>query len=579
MTLRTCLVRVYSALFVLQLISTALACDVDLKIIAEQNIIKHLPLDQRNSYALPTDIVPPSSASMQTPIDDVSIPQKPGIFLSKHAKDLYQRYRTLEPGSNLRLRVASYSECYVVVFWKTSEGKVFNLSKGRKVLSLFGIDARPNRPVQPVGQGLALSPGDIHIFPDNGWYHLGPPAGTETIILATSPSPIKNIAELTTFLASNTLDESSSIAEFKGSLIKWNYINHMTSFEGQQQAVQDIRGSAKSSFKKLDLDKASTSSTIAIPRNTSQELFDKIAPSVVHIYTDKGTGTGVIVDDVGLIVTNHHVVGTNKSVAISLKTDLGSSIKLQRIYVADVIKLAIKHDLALLRLRDVPNLLPVMKLGNSKDVKLGINVHAIGHPRGLLWSYTKGIVSQIRHDYIWDKHVANVIQTQTPINPGNSGGPLFMDSGYLVGINTAGFTDAVGLNIAVSVKHVKELLVITKTKKPKKGFLPVSIRTTAKESFDYFTKNGIHDLFCYDTDKNDKLDLCAVDKDEDGKADYWLLDQNENRKWDGAIHKSTDSKFGYIFSFDYDEDGNPDITGYDIDSDGRVDHITKYRQN
>ena len=69
-------------------------------------------------------------------------------------------------------------------------------------------------------------------------------------------------------------------------------------------------------------------------------------------------------------------------------------------------------------------------------------VHAIGHPKGLYWSYTKGVASQIRTKWKWTsskskiKHQATVIQTQTPLSPGNSGGPLFSDTGKMVGVNT-----------------------------------------------------------------------------------------------------------------------------------------------
>src|SRR5262249_8798616 len=78
------------------------------------------------------------------------------------------------------------------------------------------------------------------------------------------------------------------------------------------------------------------------------------------------------------------------------------------------------------------------------------------------WSYTKGIVSQVRRNYAWKtedglKHTASVIQTQTPINPGNSGGPLLTDKGALVGVNSFK-AEGGGLNFAVSADDVRELL-------------------------------------------------------------------------------------------------------------------------
>ena len=56
------------------------------------------------------------------------------------------------------------------------------------------------------------------------------------------------------------------------------------------------------------------------------------------------------------------------------------------------------------------------------EAQVGADVHAIGHPQGQTWTYTKGLISQVRPDYQWGPHKADVIQTQTPINPGNSGG-------------------------------------------------------------------------------------------------------------------------------------------------------------
>ena len=74
---------------------------------------------------------------------------------------------------------------------------------------------------------------------------------------------------------------------------------------------------------------------------------------------------------------------------------------------------------------------------------VGADVHAIGHPFGEDWTYTRGYVSQLRDQYGWKSdlgkhHVADVIQTQTPINPGNSGGPLFSEIGEVVGVTTFG---------------------------------------------------------------------------------------------------------------------------------------------
>jgi S1-C subfamily serine protease len=93
-------------------------------------------------------------------------------------------------------------------------------------------------------------------------------------------------------------------------------------------------------------------------------------------------------------------------------------------------------------------------LGEPDGVEVGQDVYAIGHPKGLLWSYTEGVVSQIRPNYQWSYregsvHQATVIQTQTPMHAGSSGGALFDGGGRVVGINTALKDPTLGFAIAI----------------------------------------------------------------------------------------------------------------------------------
>src|SRR5262249_62247933 len=119
----------------------------------------------------------------------------------------------------------------------------------------------------------------------------------------------------------------------------------------------------------------------------------------------------------------------------------------------------------LLQPRSLPaRLIKPIKVAPGDNLEVGADVHAIGHPTGETWTYTTGIVSQIRPDYEWSggpndvKHRATVIQTQTPINPGNSGGPLLEDSGMLVGVNSFWQPKAQGINFSVSAKDVRAFL-------------------------------------------------------------------------------------------------------------------------
>jgi hypothetical protein len=116
--------------------------------------------------------------------------------------------------------------------------------------------------------------------------------------------------------------------------------------------------------------------------------------------------------------------------------------------VAEVIKIDPLTDLALLQLATSPSAIRPIALGSESDIQVGADVHAIGHPTGEAWTYTKGFISQYRKNYEWktaeQSHRAAVIQTQTPINPGNSGGPLISDDAKLVGVNAFKATGEAG---------------------------------------------------------------------------------------------------------------------------------------
>jgi len=194
------------------------------------------------------------------------------------------------------------------------------------------------------------------------------------------------------------------------------------------------------------------------------QLFRNFSPSVVMIVTKDGLGSGAIINENGLIVTNYHVVSGFNNVGVFFKPT-GDSAKLseQDMIPAQVVRFDQIKDLALISVRAVPAGTKSLKLGQLSDVSIGDDVHAIGHPKGAVWTYTKGVVSQIRTSFPWSgedhlSHLATVLQTQTPINPGNSGGPLLNDDGNLVGINSFKNGDAENLAFAVSVDDVREFV-------------------------------------------------------------------------------------------------------------------------
>ena len=234
------------------------------------------------------------------------------------------------------------------------------------------------------------------------------------------------------------------------------------------------------------------------------------------------------------------------------------------------------QDLALIKVTGLPDEIEPVKLSSMENVDIGDTVYAIGHPKQLPWTFSFGMVSQIRKDYQWQysensKHEATVIQMQTPISTGNSGGPLFNEIGEVVGVNTLMQGEGQNLNFAVAVNHAKKFIkenpyikkINTAGKLVKKKF------PNAREQ-DY-NKNGIIDTWYVDFDQNGEIDRAYIDDDEDGFVEGILIDKNENSIWEIFLEdtdKSGKSDKAYI---DEDEDKKTDLIAYDYDEDGKWD--------
>ena len=153
-------------------------------------------------------------------------------------------------------------------------------------------------------------------------------------------------------------------------------------------------------------------------------------------------GSGFIIRQDGLVVTNNHVVKDGSSVSVTL--DDGTELK------AKVLGADPRTDIAVLKI-DAGKPLPFIQLGNSRDVRPGEWVIAMGNPFGLGGSVTAGIVSAVSRD-IGSGPYDQFIQVDAPINQGNSGGPLFTQDGKVIGMNTAIFSPtggSVGIGFAI----------------------------------------------------------------------------------------------------------------------------------
>ncbi len=174
----------------------------------------------------------------------------------------------------------------------------------------------------------------------------------------------------------------------------------------------------------------------------TQIILDKFADSIIQIMTPYGSGTGFIIDD--LIITNSHVVGGLKDVVISSK-------KIKRC-IADVIYDDPDYDLAFIK-TDFQTPKTPLNL-STKSVKDGDTTIAIGHPYGLNYTATEGIVSKASRL----QENLEYIQIDAAINPGNSGGPLLNLNGEVIGVNTFIIQNANNLGFALPYFYVEESL-------------------------------------------------------------------------------------------------------------------------
>lgn len=192
-------------------------------------------------------------------------------------------------------------------------------------------------------------------------------------------------------------------------------------------------------------------------------VFSQAAPAVVLIFATSAIGSGSLLQN-NLILTSFHLVDNSREVTVVFKpADPSGKAKADEVVKGDVVKVDVLRDLALIHPRSLPKRIVHTLEISTEDVEVGADVHAIGHPTGEEWTYTKGNVSAIRPDYEWsysqgDKHRATLIQTQTPINLGNSGGPLLSDEAKIVGVNTFVKTGAENLSFAVAAKEIRYFL-------------------------------------------------------------------------------------------------------------------------
>jgi S1-C subfamily serine protease len=196
-----------------------------------------------------------------------------------------------------------------------------------------------------------------------------------------------------------------------------------------------------------------------------------------------GTGTGFVWDDLGHVVTNHHVIEieNENGVPIGEAEDLQVTLSNGKTYRARVIGKSLAYDVAVLRVFAPLKSMKPLPLGRSRDLQVGQSVVAIGNPFGLDHTMTEGIISGLGREVITDealqRRIRGAVQTDAAINPGNSGGPLLDSAGHLIGMNTSiksktGFNAGVSFAIPVdTLNRVVPLLIARgQLERPELGF-------------------------------------------------------------------------------------------------------------
>jgi Do/DeqQ family serine protease len=199
-------------------------------------------------------------------------------------------------------------------------------------------------------------------------------------------------------------------------------------------------------------------------------------------YRDDSLGTGLVISEDGLIVTNEHVIRDADEIVVRLSD--------RTEYPGQVIGADPRTDIALVRIKPGRRLKPA-RLGDSSKLKVGEFAIAVGSPFGLESTVTQGVISATgRTDFV-DDAGEDLIQTDASINPGNSGGPLLNIRGEVIGINSSIMSSAQGIGFAIPINTVKAVAQeLSSRGLVQRGWLGVEIQPLTPELAESFGARG-----------------------------------------------------------------------------------------
>lgn len=195
---------------------------------------------------------------------------------------------------------------------------------------------------------------------------------------------------------------------------------------------------------------------------SAADIYEAVRPSVVRVNSSsdqsQGTGSGVVLDEEGHVLTNNHVISGSSTVEVVFADGTTAA--------AEIVGTDPANDLAVLDITDPDVDVDPAELGDSGALRVGDSVLALGAPFRLEGTLTQGIVSALDRTYATGgstRPIRNMIQTDAAVNPGNSGGPLLNCQGEVIGINTllenpTGENVNVGIAFAVSSNTAKQSL-------------------------------------------------------------------------------------------------------------------------
>ena len=259
-----------------------------------------------------------------------------------------------------------------------------------------------------------------------------------------------------------------------------------------------------------DVPEATSSGELSLESSciSAADIFEQLRPAVVEItsiagggspFGAQGTGTGIIFDEEGFILTNNHVVAGAGSLEVKFVD--GS------VAPAELIGSDPGNDLAVIQLDQVPEALTVAPLGDSDAMRVGDPVLAIGSPFNLEGTLTQGIVSAVGRTFATGgstRPIRNMIQTDTPVNPGNSGGPLVNCRGEVIGVNTllenpTGDNVNVGVAFAVpmesATRSLSQMLAGETVRHPWLGIAGQEVTPALAEDLDLSADAGVYVTF------------------------------------------------------------------------------------